>query len=107
MATNARLPLRFLTILCIALVLPAVVRANGNDWVTMLGTNPGPKHHDDQYSAIGVQLHGQPVRDIRQDARSRRFLSRHPVFVSMTTTPSRIDHIHHVVETIDFSLVSQ
>lgn len=62
---------------------------------------------DDPLAEQKARLAAMPVRDLKADPRSRALLAAHPVYVSMTTTPSRIDSIQHTLETLDLTHVKK
>lgn len=44
-------------------------------------------------------------RELEKDPISQAYLAKHPVFISMTTSPSRIDKVAPIIEALDLSLV--
>ena len=44
-------------------------------------------------------------RELENDPISQAYLASHPVFISMTTSPSRIDKVASIIEALDLSLV--
>jgi hypothetical protein len=53
------------------------------------------------------QLKKFPVRDLTQHPEVMSFLEAHPIYISLTTSPQRIDRIHHVIETLDLTHVNR
>ncbi len=46
-----------------------------------------------------------PVRDLKQYPEIMDYLEKHPVYISVTTSPNRIGYLHHVIETLDLTFV--
>lgn len=53
------------------------------------------------------RLKNWPRRDIRKIPLVNDFLKEHPVFISLTTSPKRISHLHHVIQTLDLANVQK
>lgn len=52
-------------------------------------------------------LRAYPIADISQNQKVAKYLKKHKVYVSLTTSPERIKHIPTVLKTVDLNLVSQ
>jgi len=94
-------------LLALSLVfLLAQASGHASDWDDVLAIgegDPGEQHYRD----ITDELRGRPARDLMHDPVSRRFLRKHPVFVSLTTSPDRIDKVVHVLDTLDLTHVDR
>lgn len=49
----------------------------------------------------------QPVRNLKKDPLAQQFLSKHKVYVSMTTSPKRIQYVTYVLRSLDLNLVEK
>jgi len=49
----------------------------------------------------------QPVRNLKKDILAQQFLAQHKVYVSLTTSPKRIQYIPYVLRSLDLDLVEQ
>jgi hypothetical protein len=48
-----------------------------------------------------------PVRDLVHDSKVQDYLKQHKVYVSLTSSPTRLSKVHHVIETLDLSHVEK
>lgn len=86
-------------------LLASAALARASDWDEARKLDPTAEYTNEFYQGMIDELWRRPVRDLTRDRRSRRLLRKHPVFVSLTTSPDRIDRIHHVLATLDLTHV--
>lgn len=58
-------------------------------------------HTAQQDKLFQAEAQAMPKRSISQYKRVRQFLAKHPVYISLTSSPSRIKHLPEVLESID------
>lgn len=58
-------------------------------------------HSKQQDRLLQVEARALPKRSIGQYKRVKEFLAKHPVYISLTSSPSRIKHLPEVLESID------
>lgn len=95
----------------VALPLVALLLAQGSgyasDWDEVLAMGDDAPVSERHYQILHEELLRRPARDLMKDPASRRFLRKHPVFVSLTTSPDRIDKVSHVLDTLDLTHVDR
>ena len=74
--------------------------------IALVASGPA-RAEETEVDRIVAHQRALPVRDLSRDAASRRLLARHPVFVSLTTSPRRIEHVPHVLDALDLTHVTK
>lgn len=63
----------------------------------------------EEQETLGIikELQVKPVRDLAAHPETKEFIQKHNTYISMTTSPDRITHLHHVLDTLDLSHVKE